>query len=609
MSESAVNLRAMIVRGLRTIAAASVSLAALVAGVSIGAGGIARAELPPPANHDDLWRLTKTEWSEADELGYARFVQIIGRSTCTTLESCLAISGNPYFRMDDPEFTGDCADMVYVLRAYYAWKNGLPFSYQNAMRTYDGAREDLRYSTNGNLVSGRRDAVGSAPVKAGQWIARIGGEVSTAMFRTHPDNGDGALHDDFYPVAVNREAVRPGVVAYDIYGHVGIVYDILDDGRVLVIASHPDRSVTRTTYGPNFLRSKPDLGAGLKGWRPIKLVGATRRADGSFAGGRIRAARNEEIPHYSMEQFLGNRPNPGGDWRYGDFVVGDRTVDYYDFVRRKLAAPGFAYNPVAELRLGMQTICGAARDRKVAVERAVSAGFPKQKHPERLPPNIYGTYGPWEGYSTPSRDARLKVSYIELKRSIQEFVDLYAAGDAKSVRYEGDNLPRDLWAAYAEEKEACTFTYWRSDNSRVRLNLGHLQDRLWDISFDPFHCAERRWGARGEELQTCTDDDDKTRWYEAQRWLRYQAERTYDVRMDFTAAELKSPAKAKPEDGGLGVEAPADADLRGYLASINTIALSELPPDPLVILAAGAPIEPEPRLPAWHSKILNGWHD
>ena len=589
--------------GLHQAAAATVSLAALVLSSPVS------AELPAPVNSGDLWRITKTDWSQADETGYAKFVQIIGRSTCTTLESCLAISGNPYFSPDDPEFTGDCADMAYVLRAYYAWKNGLPFSYQNAMRTYDGAREDLRYSANGNLVAGRRDAIGPAPIKAGPFIARIGGEVSTAMFRTHPDNGDGAMHDDFYPVAINREAVRPGVLAYDIYGHVGIVYDILDDGRVLVIASHPDRSVTRTTYGPNFLRSKPDLGAGLKGWRPIRLEGATKRADGTYAGGRIRAAKNSDIRDYSMEQFLGNRPAPDGDWRYGDFVAGERTVDYYDFVRRKLAAPGFRYDPVAELRTSMQTLCGAARDRKIAVERAVSAGFPRRKHPERLPPNIYGTYGPWEGYSTPSRDARLKVSFIELKRTMKEFVDLVAAGDTSSVHYEGADLAKDLWTAYVEEKEACTFTYWRSDDSRVRLNLGHLQDRLWDLSFDPFHCAERRWGAKGAEFETCTDDDDKARWYESQRWLRYQAERTYDVRMDFTAAELKSPAEARPEEGGLGVEAPADADLRGYLASINSFALSALPDDPEVVLAAGVPIEPEPRLPAWHAKILNGWND
>lgn len=577
-----------------------------VLGTGVAALALAAAAAAEPVNTNDAWRLVKTEWSADDENGYAEFVQAIGRSTCTSLESCLAVSANPFHRYDDPEFTGDCADMAYVLRAYYAWKKGLPFSYQNAMRTADGKPEDLRYSSNGNVIAARRDAVGDRPVSAAAYIGRIGGEVSTAMFRTHPDNGDGAMHDDFYPVKISRESVKPGVLAYDIYGHVGIVYDVLDDGRVLVIASHPDRSVTRTTYGANFLRSKPDLGAGLKGWRPIRLEGARRAADGSFVGGKIRAAKNSEIPDYSMEQFVGNRPNPSGDWQYGDFVVGGRAVNYYDFVRRSLAHPDFAYNPIDELRHGMQTICGAARDRKVAVERAVAAGFPKQPHPDRMPPNIYGTYGPWEGYSTPSRDARLKVSFIDLKRTIKELVDHFNAGD-KSVRYDGADLPRELWDAYQQEKDGCTFTYWRSDDSRLRMNLGHVQDRLWDLSFDPYHCPERRWGASGLELATCTDDEFKTRWYDAQRWLRYQAERTYDVRMDFTVDELKPPSVASAAEGGIGADAPADADLRGYLAGLNSFPLAAVAEKPEIILAAGTPVEPEPQLPAWHSKILNGW--
>lgn len=583
---------------LRGACSAAAGLTALLAASEAGAEAV---------NRGDEWRIVKTEWSDEDEDGFSEFVQTIGRSTCTTLESCLAISANPYFGREDPEFSGDCADMAYVLRAYYAWKRGLPFSYQNAMKTADGAREDLRYSSNGNRVAARRDAVGAAPVSAAAFIGRIGDEVSTAMFRTHPDNGEGTLFDDFYPVKIDREAVRPGVLAYDIYGHVGIVYDILDDGRILVIASHPDRSVTRTTYGANFLRSKPDLGAGLKGWRPIRLDGATRRGDGSFVGGKIRAAKNADIAGYSMEQFIGNKPNPSGDWRYGDFVVAGRTVNYYDFIRRMLAAPDFRYDPVAELRHGMQTICGAVRDRKVAVERAVSAGFPKQKPPDRLPPNIFGTYGIWENYSTPSRDARLKVSFIDLKRTIKEFVDDMAAGEDRLVRYEGDNLAADLWNAWVEEKDRCTFTYWRSDDSRIRMNLSHVQERLWDLSFDPFHCAERRWGASGEELSTCTDDEEKTRWYEAQRWLRYQAERTYDVRMDFTARELKSPAEASAAEGGVGADAPADADLRAYLAELNSVPIASVEGEPQVTLASGAPVEPEPQLPAWHSKILNGW--
>jgi hypothetical protein len=122
-----------------------------VAGASLAALALASEASAEAVNKGDAWHIVKTEWVDADEDAYSEFVQTIGRSTCTSLESCLAISANPYFSPADPEFTGDCADMAYVLRAYFAWKNGLPFSYQNAMRTADGAREDLRYSSNATL--------------------------------------------------------------------------------------------------------------------------------------------------------------------------------------------------------------------------------------------------------------------------------------------------------------------------------------------------------------------------------------------------------------------------------------------------------------------------
>lgn len=569
---------------------------------------IARA-IPAAVNEGAAWRIMKSSWGDSDEAGFAAFVQAIGWSDCETLEECLASEANPYRHTDDVAFSGDCADMAYILRAYYAWKNGLPFSYQSAMRTADGKREDVRYSSGGNIVAGRRSVTASKPINGVSFIRRIPGEVSTAMFRTHPEQGGGKSFDDFYPIRIDRDAVRPGVIAYDIYGHVGIVYDVLDDGRVLVIASHPDNSVTRTTYGPNFLRASPALGAGLKAWRPIYLEGATRKGDGSLTGGHIRAAENDALPNYSVEQYFGNRPHPGGDWDRGEFHIDDRAIDYYDFVRRRLAAPNFAYNPVNELKLGLESICGAIRDRKVAVDRASSARVHLRDHPDRLPPNIFGTYGEWETYSTPSRDARLKVAFIELRRAIKSLVDDFYAGSNR-VSYDGDDLAGDLWATFVAEKNECTFTYWRSDNSRVRLNLAHVMDRLWDMSFDPYHCPERRWGADGAELATCTDNTQKTRWYTAQRFLRYQAKRTYDVRMDFTLAELKPPSLAPAEEGGLGVEAPADADLRAYLASLTGSALlaNWSPGSGVLLTAAEAQNANEPRFPEWHyNKIINRW--
>ncbi len=527
----------------------------------------AASDIPAAVNTGKAWEVYKSEWSPADEDGYAAFVQAIGRSDCGSLAACLKSDANPYRSDVDPTIPGDCADMAYVLRAYYAWKNGLPFSYQNAMALNQTRREDIRYSTKGNIVAGRRQ-IRNYVTNAPAFLRRIGWEVSTAMFRTHPETGGGRSHDDFYPVKISRETVRPGVIAYDIFGHVGIVYDVLDDGRVMVVASHPDNTVTRSTYGPNFMRSPPELGAGLKAWRPIRVEGAQVSADGSLEGGTLQAAKNEDLPGFSMEQYIGNVPAESGVWHQGEFHFRGRTLRYYDYVRRALAAPGFRYDPVEELRHGLQTICTSIKARKVAVDHAVTARIHLKPHPQKLPPNIYGTFGEWEEYSTPSRDARLKVSFIELRRELQHLVEDVEAG-APGVRYDGDDLAGDLAAAFEEEKEACAFTYWRSDKTRMRLNLAHVMERLFDLSFNPYMCPERRWGARGMELETCTDDDVKRRWHNALRFLRYQAERTYDVRMDFGLTELKPPMTAAPEEGGLGVDAPADADIRAYIARLQ----------------------------------------
>ncbi|MEO1241171.1 MAG: hypothetical protein AAFX54_04630 [Pseudomonadota bacterium] len=579
----------------RSIAAAGVAVLSLLAS--------AHAQIPAPVNTGQAWKVYKESWAAADEAGYAAFVQAIGRSDCSSLESCLKSDANPYRSSVDPRLPGDCADMAYVLRAYYAWKNGLPFSYQNAMRTADGSRQDIRYSTEGNVVAGRRrilNIVSDAP----SFLRRIGGEVSTAMFRTHPDTGGGRSHDDFYPVEISRDAVRPGVIAYDIYGHVGIVYDILENGRVLVVASHPDNSVTRSAYGPNFMRSKPALGAGLKAWRPISVVNAEKLADGALRGGDLKVATNSDLKHFSLEQYVGNVPHPSEIWHFGEFRHEGRTLKYYDYVRRRLASPDFRYNPVDELRFGLQTICGSIKARKTAVDAAVRARVHLKPHPRKLPPNIFGTYGEWEEYSTPSRDARLKVSFIELRRDVQRLVEAAEAGGDR-VDYDGGDLAGDLMAAFDEEKDACTFTYRRADEMRMRLNLAHVMDRLFDLSFDPYHCPERRWGASGAELESCTDDATKDRWYNAQRFLRYQAQRTYDVRMDFTVDELKPPMIAAPGEGGLGVEEPADADIRAYLSRLNgtVVAASSGPATPVAFTANPAvSAEDGVFFPAWHAR-------
>jgi hypothetical protein len=82
-----------------------------------------------------------------------------------------------------------------------------------------------------------------------------------------------------------------------------------------------------------------------------------------------------------------------------------------------------------------------------------------------------------------------------------------------------------------------------------------MTQRLFALSFDPYHCPELRWGAKGSELTTCPDNAYKFDWYRAEQGLRNQIERTYDERMDF---DVEDTAK-------LGRPQAPDIDLWSYL--------------------------------------------
>src|SRR5215813_11740504 len=114
----------------------------LAAGLVIASAALAQGDpgrLPPeedertgPIRSSLSYVVRQDHWTEADERGYGEFIASIGESNCHTVDSCLRGSGNP-FRASDPKglrFKSDCADLPYYLRAYYAWKRGLPFAYE-----------------------------------------------------------------------------------------------------------------------------------------------------------------------------------------------------------------------------------------------------------------------------------------------------------------------------------------------------------------------------------------------------------------------------------------------------------------------------------------------
>jgi hypothetical protein len=69
---------------------------------------------------------------------------------------------------------------------------------------------------------------------------------------------------------------------------------------------------------------------------------------------------------------------------------------------------------------------------------------------------------------------------------------------------------------------------------------------------------------RSKELATCADAGDKRAWYEAQQRLRNQPDRTYDVRMGFSLADLKRSV------AGTGTDQPPAIDVLSLLVANAT---------------------------------------
>lgn len=531
---------------------------ALAMGAAIGAGAHA-AE----AMNGATWRISKTEWTAEDERGFGEFVRVIGESRCSSSIECLQSSANP-FRGDDPaslRVFADCADWPYAMRAYYAWKMGLPFRWVNGV---SGSGGDIRYSSTASQPNSRRDVVDHGqPANGGTILDQIRNTVSTATYRTDAGH-EGSVLSDFYSPRIAPGSIRPVTVIYDVHVHAAVVFHIDEDGRIHYMDSHPDLTVTRSVYGAQFGQSPSRLGGGFKNFRPMRLVGATQRADGSYAGGRVEAAPHAEIADFSLEQYHGNVPGTHGDGNDAQFHYNNIPLKFIEFVRASVSGGKMTYNPVFELRATMRTLCNDLRDRSLFVNMAISANIQNKAHPARLPDNIYGTAEwEWELYSTPSRDARIKTAFAAFYENLAQMITMWRERDPRIV-YDGHFLDEDLQAMYDEESRACRVNYTNSAGAPVTMHFDDMAKRLFAMSFDPYHCVERRWGATDPaELATCRDGAEKERWYFAEQRLRNQIDRLYEERMDFTVAELEQHPR------GSGVDAPPPVDVQPLISNIG----------------------------------------
>ncbi len=398
----------------------------------------------------------------------------------------------------------DCADLPYFLRAYFAFKMGLPFGYTKCSRGSGSEAPkchewwniqnpaEARASTpeQGN-ASGTPPELVAKPqglaVSFGQYLRTVADTVHSGNGRTRANDDN----TDYYPVPLNQGTLRPGTVYADPYGHMLVLVQRVSQsdgaaGVLLAVDAQPDGTVARKRFWRgNFLFAQdPALGSpGFKRFRPIARE----------KSGVLRRLTNDEIAK-----------NP----QYGDYSLDQSRLGIEDFYDRMddVMSPA-PLDPARAMKEAITALEEQVKTRVTSVENGrkfQNSGRGGATMPDG--PSIFETTGAWEDFATPSRDLRLLIA-IDVVRGFPDRVarrpERHAMPKDKSIA----DVKAELESVLASELSARKFSYTRSDGSSWTLALKDLVDRIaaLEVAYNLNDCVELRWGApdKSEEASTC----------------------------------------------------------------------------------------------------------
>ena len=402
----------------------------------------------------------------------------------------------------------DCADLPYFLRAYFAWKLQLPFAYRRCNRGRAG-----RAPTCGQINSAAElfeaeppsappagdtesDVVDEPVVprfdeftRGRDFLRAVASGVHSGTARTAPGDDD----TDLYPVPLTRQTLRPGTVYADPYGHLLVIarwrpQGIGDDYGVLIGAdAQPDATVGRRRFWRGsflFSTDTSSAGAGFKAWRPLVYRGSGRP---------LQIMTNAELEQsdayypWSSEQYAG-------------------SVDDFYGRMEELINPR-ALDAAARLSTLVDALHESVLRRVNSVNNGITFMQGRSWRVVDMPRgySIFETSGPWEDYSSPSRDMRLLISLdavLGFPARVAERPERFGV-DPEGAEAYGIQL-REQLGSLLEERG---FSYQRSDGSEQGLTLADVASRAADLemAYNPNDCAEIRWAAPtgSAEASTC----------------------------------------------------------------------------------------------------------
>ncbi len=375
----------------------------------------------------------------------------------------------------------DCADLPYMLRAYFAWKRGLPMGVRKCSR---GTEKQPPKCGSSQLMQDYHVS-GDEATRFNKYARYVG------AYQVHSGNARTALEDDktdFYPVELTRNSLRSGQIYADPHGHILMIAHYTPDtaealGALLSVDAQPDGTITRKRFWKgNFLfdPSMKNVGAGFKAFRPMKGVSQLTNEALSVQSGFVP---------YSFEQ-----------------KIVQKEV-FYDRVEAAIHPKPL---PIVEAVAELTSALHESAERRVLNVQNGDDYINANGASHMIMPNgyaVFETVGPWEDFATPSRDMRMLVAID----AVRDFPDQIARN---AERY-NLNTPEELQAALDEAKrlidEALSsnfIVYKNSKGEPVQLSMKAIVERAenLEMAYHPADCNELRWGAPkdSEEYKTCS---------------------------------------------------------------------------------------------------------
>jgi len=410
----------------------------------------------------------------------------------------------------------DCADTPYFMRAYFAWKRGLPFVYRHCS---SGDETSPPRCGKPRTVLDPPDLPSKMPDDWNE-LTQIARFFPRSLCEVHTGNGRVPFNDeenDFYGLALSRKALRPGAIFADPYGHVLSIVEFVDPegalpGVLYAVDGQPDGSITRKRFWEGNFLWNPDPalgGSGFKAFRPLTV----KYEDGG------------QIIESLTDAQIAKHPD------YGDMSRAQAKLDankFYDTMDR-IITPSVR-DPIVAQEEMVRALSEAARVRVTSVNNA-EAFF--HEHSDAVIPmpegaDIFDASGPWEDFSTPSRDLRLLIAMDVVNHfddKVARQPDSFGVTLGKPMDDLRERLAKERRRLLASDELA--FSYKRNDGLMQKLTLGDLMSRAaaFEGAYNPNDCIELRWGAPpgSQEVATCNrhvPDDQRARMEGYRGWFR-----------------------------------------------------------------------------------------